>query len=69
MESPASVFTAFSLATVLSLVVCVPATWAFGLKGAIWGSNLADVLSLVFVLIVLRRKIASRAADTEQVAS
>lgn len=69
MESPASVFTAFSLATGLSLVVGVPATWAFGLKGAIWGSNLADVLSLVFVLIVLRRKIASRTPDTEQVLS
>jgi O-antigen/teichoic acid export membrane protein len=58
MESPASVFVAFSLATGLSLLIGIPATWAFGLKGAIWGSNLADVLSLVFVLLVLRRKIA-----------
>jgi O-antigen/teichoic acid export membrane protein len=60
MESPASVFVAFSLATGLSLLIGVPATWAFGLKGAIWGSNLADVLSLLFVVVVLRRKIASQ---------
>jgi O-antigen/teichoic acid export membrane protein len=59
MESPASVFIAFSLATGLSLLIGIPATWMFGLKGAIWGSNLADVLSLVLVLLVLRRKIGS----------
>jgi O-antigen/teichoic acid export membrane protein len=56
MESPASVFVAFASATVASLVIGVPATWAFGLKGAIWGCNAADILSLVAVLIVLRHK-------------
>ncbi len=60
MEAPALVFVAFSLATVLSLLVGIPATWAFGLKGAIWGSNLADVLSMVAVTVVLRRRIAGR---------
>jgi O-antigen/teichoic acid export membrane protein len=65
MESPASVFVAFSLATGLSLLIGVPATWAFGLKGAIWGSNLADVLSLLFVLVVLRRKIGGLDQMTE----
>lgn len=60
MESPASVFIAFSSATVLSLLVGIPATWAFGLKGAIWGSNLADVLSMVIVTVVLRLQIAGR---------
>jgi len=60
MESPASVFIAFSLATVLSLFVGIPATWIWGLKGAIWGSNLADVLSMVIVVVVLRLKIANR---------
>jgi O-antigen/teichoic acid export membrane protein len=69
MESPASVFVAFSLATVLSLLIGVPATWAFGLKGAIWGSNLADVLSLVFVVVVLRRKIVSHSQSQENVVS
>jgi hypothetical protein len=41
------------------LLIGIPATWVFGLKGAIWGSNLADVLSLVLVLVALRRKIGS----------
>jgi O-antigen/teichoic acid export membrane protein len=62
MESPASVFVAFASATVASLVVGVPATWFFGLKGAIWGSNVADILSLVAVVLVLRRKLATRGA-------
>ncbi len=61
MESPASVFTAFSLATAVSLLIGIPATWKFGLQGAIWGSNTADVLSLVFVVLVLRKKIANQA--------
>jgi O-antigen/teichoic acid export membrane protein len=59
MESPGSVFVAFASATAASLLVGVPATWAFGLKGAIWGSNVADILSLVAVLVVLRRKLAT----------
>jgi O-antigen/teichoic acid export membrane protein len=59
MESPASVFVALAFATFVSLLVGVPATWAFGLKGAIWGSNLADVLSLLALFFVLRRKLAS----------
>jgi O-antigen/teichoic acid export membrane protein len=59
MESPASVFVALAVATVASLVIGVPATWAFGLKGAIWGSNVADVLSFVTLLLVLRHKLAT----------
>jgi O-antigen/teichoic acid export membrane protein len=65
MESPASVFKAFSVATGVSLLVGIPATWKFGLTGAIWGTNLADVLSLVLVVLVLRRKIASPADGSE----
>jgi O-antigen/teichoic acid export membrane protein len=60
MESPGSVFVAFACATCISLVVGVPATWFFGLRGSIWGSNIADLLSLVFVLVLLRRNIATR---------
>ena len=59
MESPASVFAALGFATVASLLIGVPATWAFGLNGAIWGSNLADILSLVALIVVLRRKLAT----------
>jgi O-antigen/teichoic acid export membrane protein len=59
MESPASVFVALAFATFASLLIGVPATWAFGLKGAIWGSNAADILSLVALVFVLRRKLAN----------
>jgi O-antigen/teichoic acid export membrane protein len=59
MQSPASVFVALGLATVASLLIGVPATWAFGLKGAIWGSNMADIFSLVALLWVLRRKLST----------
>ena len=62
MESPASVFGAFACATAVSLLVGVPATRAFGLKGAIWGSNVADILSLVAVLVMLRHKLATHPA-------
>jgi len=60
MQSPASVFTAYSLATCMSLVIGVPITWKFGLAGAVWGVNLADVFSWVIVLVVLRRKITGQ---------
>ena len=59
MESPDSVFAALAFATCISLLVGVPATWAFGLKGAIWGSNAADILSLAALLFMLRRKLAT----------
>ncbi|HZZ16625.1 MAG TPA: hypothetical protein VFE08_11760, partial [Candidatus Sulfotelmatobacter sp.] len=42
-----------------SLMIGVPATWAFGLNGAIWGSNLADILSFVALFVVLRHKLAA----------
>lgn len=59
MESPSSVFVALGVATVASLLIGVPATWAFGLKGAIWGSNAADIFSFVALLLVLRHKLST----------
>ena len=60
MNSPESYFTAWGYATVVSLIVGVPATWKFGLTGAIWGSNTADIFSFIFIVIILRRKIAQK---------
>jgi O-antigen/teichoic acid export membrane protein len=57
MESPDSVFKAFGVATIASLVIGIPATWFWGLKGAIWGSNIADITSLIMVFVVVRRKL------------
>jgi len=59
MEAPDLVFKAFTVAMIASLVVGIPATWFWGLQGAIWGSNLADVTSLIMVFVVVRRKLNS----------
>jgi O-antigen/teichoic acid export membrane protein len=59
MESPRSVFVALGVATAASLAVGVPLTWFFGLRGAIWGSNAADVFSLAALMFMFRRKLAS----------
>jgi len=63
MEAPDLVFKAFAVATIGSLVIGVPATWYFGLKGAIWGGNLADFSSLIMVFVVLKRRLRERAAQ------
>ncbi len=63
MESPDLVFKAFAVATLGSLVIGVPATWFFGLKGAIWGGNIADISSLIMVFVVLQRKLKDRARN------
>jgi O-antigen/teichoic acid export membrane protein len=60
MKSPSAVFVAFGWATILSLAIGIPATWAFGLSGGIWGTNIADLASLIGVSILLRRKLAAQ---------
>jgi O-antigen/teichoic acid export membrane protein len=69
MESPRSVFVGLAAATAASVLVGVPATWAFGLKGAIWGSNLADFLSFGALVYVLKRKLDDHTATEIPVAS
>jgi O-antigen/teichoic acid export membrane protein len=63
MESPSSVFAALGVATAASLVVGVPLTWFFGLRGAIWGSNAADFFSLAALIFMFRRKLASLGSE------
>lgn len=60
MESPSSVFAAFVASSVVSLIVGIPATRAYGIVGAVWGTNLADAGALLMMLWLLRRKIQSR---------
>lgn len=57
MESPDSIFVAFCGATVISLLVGIPATWAYGLRGAVWGINLSDASAFLMVAYLLRRKV------------
>ena len=66
MESPSSVFIAFGLSTVASLIIGIPATHMFGLSGAIWGTNVSDLLSWVFLIWLLRRKMAGRSFNFER---
>lgn len=63
MESPKSVFVALGVATFGSLIIGVPATWAFGLKGAIWGSNMADIFSFVALMLMLKYKLATHGTE------
>jgi O-antigen/teichoic acid export membrane protein len=64
MKSPASVFAAYTFAAVASLVIGVPATWAFGLTGGIWGNNIADIASFAAVSFLLYRKLTRRPTRT-----
>lgn len=66
MESPSAVFIAFGLSTVASLLVGIPATRVFGLSGAIWGTNVSDLLSWIFLIWLLRRKMAGRSFRFER---
>ncbi|MGH9431325.1 MAG: hypothetical protein ACRD3T_07255 [Terriglobia bacterium] len=56
MESPQSLFWAFGVATVISLLIGVPAAWKFGLTGGIWGMNISDVISFGMAVWLLGRK-------------
>lgn len=68
MESPSSVFIAFGLAAAASLLVGIPSTYFFGVTGAIWGTNVSDLLSWVFLVWILRRKMAGRSIGLERFA-
>lgn len=56
LQSPKLVFVAYAIATSLSLVIGIPATYRYGLWGAILGINVSDLLSLILMLYLLRRR-------------
>jgi O-antigen/teichoic acid export membrane protein len=58
MESPASVFAAYFATTLISLAAGIPATRFYGLPGAVWASNAAEVASFLVIMFILRRKLA-----------
>ena len=68
MESPSSVFVALAMATAVSLIIGIPATWFYGLPGAIWGTNVSDFLSWILLIWILRRKAAGRSLGIERFA-
>jgi O-antigen/teichoic acid export membrane protein len=61
MDSPASVLVAVSISSIVSAAVGIPATWAFGIKGALWAITATQLLGALAIHLVLRRKIAEAA--------
>jgi O-antigen/teichoic acid export membrane protein len=59
IESPASIFAAYFATTLISVIVGIPATRAFGLKGAVWASNATEVASFVVLMFLMRSKLAA----------
>jgi O-antigen/teichoic acid export membrane protein len=59
MESPKSVFAALIAATAVSLAVGIPATWYFGVAGAVWSQTLSSVGGFAVAVVLLRRKLDS----------
>jgi len=57
IESPSSIFVAYFATTLISVIVGIPATRAFGLKGAVWASNAAEVASFIVLMYLMRSKL------------
>lgn len=56
MDSPASILVAVSISSIASAAVGIPATWAFGIRGALCAITIAQVLGVVAIHVVFRRK-------------
>jgi O-antigen/teichoic acid export membrane protein len=70
MEAPRYIFFANCAASVITLVVGIPATKFFGLWGVVWSIILANSAALIMVIVLLRRKAAeSRSPSLEFAAS
>jgi len=59
LQSPASVFGIYCTSSILALLVGVPSTLAFGLRGALWSMALSNLAALLVALVVAKRKLQS----------
>jgi O-antigen/teichoic acid export membrane protein len=57
MEFPASVFVAYSASSVVALLVGVPLTWAFGVRGAVGALLVSQLVSFCVMSRLLGRKV------------
>ena len=57
MESPASVFVAVCCASGVAIGLGVPATWFWGLRGAVWVMAVSQGFGFVAAAILLRRRV------------
>jgi O-antigen/teichoic acid export membrane protein len=63
MESPRSLFFANGAASLLTLLIGVPATRYYGLAGVIWSMVLANIVYMLVAFIMLRSRLAALKAD------
>ena len=59
MESPRSLFFANGAASVIALIMGVPATRYFGLQGVVWSMVVANVVYMIAAFILLSKKVAT----------
>jgi O-antigen/teichoic acid export membrane protein len=56
IQTPASVFVAYCACCVVALIVGIPAIWAFGLRGAVYGVVSSSAAAVIAGFILLRRR-------------
>jgi O-antigen/teichoic acid export membrane protein len=59
MESPKSVFVAQCVSSLFCITFGVPATWALGVRGAVWSMIISEALAVVVAVFQLRSKVRS----------
>lgn len=57
MKSPKSVFWAKAAGAVISLLIGIPAMYAYGIVGAVWAIIVSDAVALVLATMLLVRKV------------
>ena len=56
IQTPSSVFIVYGAASIVCLLIGVPAVRAYGIRGAIWGINLSSVAALATGIALVRAK-------------
>jgi O-antigen/teichoic acid export membrane protein len=56
MQSPGSVFTAAFISSLFCFAVGIPATWAFGVRGAVWSMMFSGALAFAIAVLLVRRR-------------
>jgi O-antigen/teichoic acid export membrane protein len=69
IQSPASVFVAYCACSAVALIVGVPATWVFGLRGAVYGVVSSSVAAVLAGFILLRRRTRAGSSISSLVAN
>ncbi len=64
MHAPALVFVAYGAASAFDVVAGIPLTWAFGLRGAVFGMLLSSAFALLVTLLMLHRRTTSPGVET-----